>query len=150
MKLFEGFHSNVPFFVMAQQSIGHQGLLVVTPARSHPNAPHSVGFISTSDQLDAETSTTQNTQYSQEKGNHAARGIRAWISRSMRPLESAIFYSDLIFLNRFSKTPQIKISWNLVQREPSCSKPTDGRTDITKIIVACRDFQKSPNKGNEF
>ena len=77
MKFFEGFHLNVSFFVMAQQPIGQQGLLVVEPARSHSHTPHSIRFLSTNDQLDAENYTRQNTHYSQDKAIHAAGGIRA-------------------------------------------------------------------------
>jgi len=36
-----------------------------------------------------------------------------------------------------------------VQREPSYSMRTDGRTDMTKLIVAFRDFANAANrKGN--
>jgi hypothetical protein len=57
MNLFEDFHSIVPFFVMAQQLLVEQGLIVVEAARSHSDKPHSVGLLCTSDQLDTETST---------------------------------------------------------------------------------------------
>jgi hypothetical protein len=30
--------------------------------------------------------------------------------------------------------------------EPSCSVQTDGRMDMTKLIVAFRNFAKAPNK----
>jgi len=135
---------------MAQQPLVEQDLLVAEAALSHSETPHSLGITSTSDRLYSETSTwQQKKKHSQETDIHAAAGLEPSIAVSMRPLESATFYSDFIFLNRFSKTPQIKISWNLVQREPSCSTPTDGRTDITKIIVAFRDLQKAPNNLNE-
>jgi hypothetical protein len=37
-----------------------------------------------------------------------------------------------------------QISWISVQREPSCSAPTDGRTDMTKQIGAFRNFANAP------
>jgi len=59
MKLFEGFHSNVPFCAMAQQPLVEQVRLVAEATRSHSHTPQSVGLLCTSDQLDSETSTWQ-------------------------------------------------------------------------------------------
>ena len=46
---------------MAQQSLVGQGLLSIEASRSHSDTQHSVGLLWTSDQLDADTSTSQNT-----------------------------------------------------------------------------------------
>jgi len=43
---------------------------------THNDAPHSVGLLSTSDRLVAETSTRQHTQHSQQTNVHASGGIR--------------------------------------------------------------------------
>ena len=42
-------------------------LLIVEASRSHSDTPHSVGFLSTSDQPDAETSTWQHTTLKRER-----------------------------------------------------------------------------------
>jgi hypothetical protein len=39
-----------------------------------------------------------------------------------------------------------QISSKSVQREPICSMRTDGRTDLTKLVVAFRNFAKGPKK----
>jgi len=46
---------------MAQESLLGHGLLVIERSRSHSDTAHSVGFLCTSDQPDAETSTSQKT-----------------------------------------------------------------------------------------
>jgi len=57
-------------------------------------------------------------------------------------------FSNLHFLDRFSKNIRIQISWKSVQWEPSCSMRTGGRTDrrsdMTKLIVAFRNFANTP------
>ena len=45
------------FSPMTQQPIVGQGSLIVEASRSHSDTPHSVGFLWTGDQPDAETST---------------------------------------------------------------------------------------------
>ena len=45
---------------------------------THNDAPQSVGFLWTSDQLVAETCTWQHTQHSQQKNVHAPSGIRTY------------------------------------------------------------------------
>jgi hypothetical protein len=45
------------FFSMVLQPIVGQGLLITEASRSHSDTTHSVGFLCTSDQPDAETST---------------------------------------------------------------------------------------------
>jgi hypothetical protein len=53
-----------------------QGLLIIGASRSHSGAPHSVGFLWTSDQTDVEASLPDSTQHTKEKDIHAASGIR--------------------------------------------------------------------------
>jgi hypothetical protein len=42
------------------------------------------------------------------------------------------------------KILKYEISWKFVQWEPSCFIGTDGQRDMTKLIVAFRNFTKSP------
>jgi hypothetical protein len=46
----------------------------------------------------------------------------------------------------FEKKLQYQISSKSVQWEPSCSMRTDKQTDMTKLIVAFRNFAKAPKK----
>jgi len=46
---------------MAHQPLVSQGLRIIEASRSHLDTPHSVEFLWTSDQPDAETSTRQHT-----------------------------------------------------------------------------------------
>jgi hypothetical protein len=50
----------------------------------------------------------------------------------------------LIFLDRFSKNPQISNFIKSIQREPSCFTRTNRRTDMTKLIVVFRNFANAP------
>ena len=50
--------------------------IIFEASPSHSDTPHSVGFLWTSDQPDAETSTWQHTQHSQQTEIHAACGFR--------------------------------------------------------------------------
>jgi hypothetical protein len=43
------------------------------------------------------------------------------------------------------KILKYQISWKSVQREPCCSMRTDGRADMTMLIVAFRSFANAPN-----
>jgi hypothetical protein len=59
---------------MAQQFLVGQGFLIIEASRSHSGTPHSLGYLWTSDQPEAETSTWQHTTLT--KGIHAPGGIR--------------------------------------------------------------------------
>ena len=52
---------------MTQQPPVGQGLLIFEALRSHSDTPHSVGFLWTSDQPDAETSTWQHTTLTRDR-----------------------------------------------------------------------------------
>jgi hypothetical protein len=62
------------FFLMAQQPLVGQGLLIIEASRSYSDTPHSVGLLWTSYSPDAETSTWQHTTPTGDI--HAPSGIR--------------------------------------------------------------------------
>jgi len=82
---------------MTRQPLVGQGLLIIEVLRAHPDTPHSVGLLWTSDQPDTENSTWQhttlttdrhpcprrnsNTQSQEESG----RRPRHWTARSLGP-----------------------------------------------------------------
>ena len=50
-----------------------------------------------------------------------------------------------VVLDRFRKILKYEIFIkNSVQWEPSCSMRADGRTDMTKLIIAFRNFENAP------
>jgi len=55
------------FFTTAQQFLLGQGLLIIEPSLSHPDTPHSVGHLCTSDQSVAETPAWQNTTLTRDR-----------------------------------------------------------------------------------
>jgi len=61
---------------MAQQPIMGRGFLIMEASRSHSDTSHSVGFLWTNDQADAETSTLQHTILTRGRHIHASGGIR--------------------------------------------------------------------------
>jgi hypothetical protein len=62
---------------VAQQPLVGQGLLIIEAPRPHSDKLHTVGLLCMSDQPDAETSTWQHTQHSQETDIYAPGWIRA-------------------------------------------------------------------------
>jgi len=58
----------------------------------------------------------------------------------MYPLFFPDFIETWIFSTSFPKTLKYQISWKSVQWEPSFSMRTDGRRDMTKLIVTFRNF----------
>ena len=56
------------------------------------------------------------------------------------PLFLSRFNEPWTFSVNFRKIPKNQISWKSVQWEPSCSMRTDRQTDMTKLIVAFRQF----------
>jgi hypothetical protein len=56
-----------------------------------------------------------------------------------------VFYKQI-----FRKILKYKLSWKTVQREASCSIRTDRRADITKLIVAVRNFANKPKNYEAF
>ena len=49
------------------------------------------------------------------------------------------------FQKILEKKLKSQISCKSVQWQPSCSMWTDGQTDMTKLILACRNFVNAPN-----
>jgi hypothetical protein len=47
----------------------------------------------------------------------------------------------------FRKMVKYQILWKSVQWESNCLMRTDRRTDMTKLIVAFRNFANAPNNG---
>jgi hypothetical protein len=54
-------------YFMGQQPLVGQGPLIIEASQSHSDTPSSVGFLWTSDQLDAENSIWQHTALSRER-----------------------------------------------------------------------------------
>jgi len=68
------FQNIVNFSPIVQLPLMVQGLLIFETSRSHSDTPHSVGLLFTSDQLGAETSTSQHTKLTSHR--HVPGGIR--------------------------------------------------------------------------
>jgi hypothetical protein len=67
------------------------------------------------------------------------------------PVILVILKRSLNLLETMSKRFKYFISWKSDHREPSCSMWRHGRTDMTKIIIAFRNFAKAPKNqpGND-
>jgi len=55
------------YFCHGATAVVGQGLLIIEDSWSHSDTPHSVGLLWTSDQPDAETSTSQHTTLKRER-----------------------------------------------------------------------------------
>ena len=53
----------------------------------------------------------------------------------------------LEFSRQFQNILKYQISLKSVQCDPSCSLRADGQTEMTKLIVAFRNFAKAPKNG---
>ena len=60
------------------------------------------------------------------------------------PLFLSDFNETWIFLTDFRQILIYQISWKSVQWEAICCMSTDRRTDMTKLIVAFRNFANAP------
>ena len=69
-----------------------------------------------------------------------------YLSPCKVPLYLSEFNETWIFSTVLRKILKYNISWKSVQWEPICSIRTDGRTDMTQLIVAFRNFANPPNK----
>jgi hypothetical protein len=65
------------------------------------------------------------------------------------PLFLSYFNETYIFSTDFWKSLKYQIISNSVQLEPSCSVWLDRRMDMTKLIVAFRNFANAPKKGTK-
>ena len=70
-------------------------------------------------------------------------------SRYSRKLPAifVIFQCHLNFLHRFSESSQIWKCKKIPPVEPRCSKRTDGRADMTKLIISLRNFATTLKNG---
>ena len=67
------------------------------------------------------------------------------------PVDLVTFYCYSNFLDTFSKNIQIKnfmkirpVGAELLQLDKPTDRPTEGKTDMTRLLVAFRNFAKAP------
>jgi hypothetical protein len=60
------------------------------------------------------------------------------------PLYWSGFNDTCIFSKKIQKMLKYQLSWKSVQWEPNRSTRTDERTDVTKLILAFRNFANAP------
>jgi hypothetical protein len=74
--------------------------------------------------------------------------INVHMSSCKVPLFLSDFNEAWIFSTEFRKIDKYQISWKSVQWNPSCSmyidRQTDRQTDMTRLIVAFRNFTTAP------
>ena len=64
------------------------------------------------------------------------------------PLFLSDFNKPSIFSTDFGKKPKYQVSSKSVLWELSCSMRTEGQTNMTKLIVACRNFANAPKNAS--
>jgi len=64
------------------------------------------------------------------------------------PLFLLYFKETWTFSRDFWSIHKYQISWHSIQLELSCSMPTIGHTDVTKLTVAFHNFVNAPKKTN--
>jgi len=75
---------------MALQPLVGQGFLIIEAARSHPDAPHSVGLHWRHDEPDAETPTWQDTTLTRDRYPCPLAGFERAIPATERPQSHAL------------------------------------------------------------
>jgi len=71
--------------------------------------------------------------------------IKIYVGHNVKCRYSCELLMKLEFSRQiFGKIFKYQISWKSFQWEPSCSIRTDGRTEVTNLIVAFRNFAKAP------
>jgi len=96
-------------FPTLQQSTVGQDLFFIEASRSHKDTPQSVGFLWTSDQPDAETSTLQHTTLTRHRHSTSQRGFKPAIETSVWPQTDALGLAATGIGNMFSNTQKISI-----------------------------------------
>ena len=98
---------------MVQNPPVGQDFLITKASRSHTiRHEHSVGLLWRSDQPEAQTFTWKQTQYSQQKDNHASGGIRTYSpskrASATQALDSAVTRIGIVIKWLIKKT---QLTW---------------------------------------